>query len=218
MANCRVIVMKVVIRAEIRVICAEKKYFISFCKLISSQCSNSRSSFLSYFWCFYGVWLGNIEQCLLQNITAWKVSVFGVFLVCIFPHLDWIRTRKTSNTDTFHAVHYRPLNEKKLTWRFAGWYAMWALICSLPIAVKIMYLTPFSVPKNYLDDPLTNLTSTAWKVSKHGVISSSYFPVFRHFSRSAAVQSLRLVFFRNFLNDGFYGCEIFQLNSFFYAS
>ena len=88
----------------------------------------------------------------------------------------------------------------------------------LPIAVKIMYLTPFSVPKNYLDDPLTNLTSTAWKVSKHGVISSSYFPVFRHFSRSAAVQSLRLVFFRNFLNDGFYGCEIFQLNSFFYAS
>ena len=23
--------------------------------------------------------------------TAWKVSVFGVFLVCIFPHSDWIR-------------------------------------------------------------------------------------------------------------------------------
>ena len=23
--------------------------------------------------------------------TAWKVSVFGVFLVYIFPHLDWIR-------------------------------------------------------------------------------------------------------------------------------
>ena len=22
--------------------------------------------------------------------TAWKVSVFGVFLVCIFPHSDWI--------------------------------------------------------------------------------------------------------------------------------
>ena len=53
--------------------------------------------------------------------TAWKVSVFGVFLVRILLHLDWIRgdteyrsvfspncgkirTRKTPNTDTFHAV------------------------------------------------------------------------------------------------------------------
>ena len=48
------------------------------------------------------------------------MSIFGVFLVCIFPHSDWlprdtpylhiqstcgkIRTRKTPNTDTFHAV------------------------------------------------------------------------------------------------------------------
>ena len=24
-------------------------------------------------------------------VTAWKVSVFRVSLVCIFPHLDWIR-------------------------------------------------------------------------------------------------------------------------------
>ena len=36
--------------------------------------------------------------------TAWKVSVFGVFLVCILPHSDWIQTKKTSNADTFHAV------------------------------------------------------------------------------------------------------------------
>ena len=36
--------------------------------------------------------------------TAWKVSVFGVFLVRIFSHLDWKRTRKTPNTNTFHAV------------------------------------------------------------------------------------------------------------------
>ena len=26
----------------------------------------------------------------LKFLTAWKVSVFGVILVCIFPHLDWI--------------------------------------------------------------------------------------------------------------------------------
>ena len=28
---------------------------------------------------------------MLQSYTAWKVSVFGVFLVRIFPHLDWIQ-------------------------------------------------------------------------------------------------------------------------------
>ena len=50
--------------------------------------------------------------------TAWKVSVFGVILVGIFPYSDWIqrdtlhfqsecpkiRTRKTPNTGFFHAV------------------------------------------------------------------------------------------------------------------
>ena len=36
--------------------------------------------------------------------TAWKVSVFRIFLVSIFPRLNWIRIRKTPNTDTFHAV------------------------------------------------------------------------------------------------------------------
>ena len=36
--------------------------------------------------------------------TAWKVSVFGDFLVRIFLHSDWIRNRKTPNTDTFYAV------------------------------------------------------------------------------------------------------------------
>ena len=38
--------------------------------------------------------------------TAKKVYIFGVFLVRIFPHSDWIRTRKTPNTDTFHAVTF----------------------------------------------------------------------------------------------------------------
>ena len=51
-----------------------------------------------------GMLLGNENygQC-----TAWKVSVFGVFLVRIFPHVDWIRTTKTPNTDTFHAVRIK---------------------------------------------------------------------------------------------------------------
>ena len=36
--------------------------------------------------------------------TAWKVFIFGVFLVRISLYSDWIRTRKTPNTLTFHAV------------------------------------------------------------------------------------------------------------------
>ena len=41
--------------------------------------------------------------------TAWKVSVFGVILVRIFCHLDWIVCGKiwiriTPNADTFYAV------------------------------------------------------------------------------------------------------------------
>ena len=39
-----------------------------------------------------------------STYTAWKVSVFGVFLVRFFPHSDWIRTGKILNTDTFHEV------------------------------------------------------------------------------------------------------------------
>ena len=51
-----------------------------------------------------------------ENNTAWKVSVFAVILVRIFPHSDWIRrdlriqfecgkirNRITPNTDTFYA-------------------------------------------------------------------------------------------------------------------
>ena len=50
-----------------------------------------------------------------KSCTAWKVSVFGLFLIRVFPHSDWIwkdteskclkiRTRKTPNMDTFHAI------------------------------------------------------------------------------------------------------------------
>ena len=50
----------------------------------------------------------------LEIKTGWKISVFRVFLVRIFPHLDWIfriqsecgkiRTRKIPETDTFQSV------------------------------------------------------------------------------------------------------------------
>ena len=38
--------------------------------------------------------------------TAWKVSVLRVFLVRIFLYSEWIRTRKTPNTEIFHAVPF----------------------------------------------------------------------------------------------------------------
>ena len=40
---------------------------------------------------------------IFQVDTVWKVALFGVILVCIFPHLDWIR--RYWNTDTFYAVN-----------------------------------------------------------------------------------------------------------------
>ena len=54
--------------------------------------------------------------------TVWKESVFGAILIRIFPHLDMERywkcgkiwTRKTPNTDIFHAmVVFRILITKK---------------------------------------------------------------------------------------------------------
>ena len=39
------------------------------------------------------------------EIIAWKVFVFVVLLVRIFPHSDEIRARNTANTDTFHSVN-----------------------------------------------------------------------------------------------------------------
>ena len=59
-----------------------------------------------------------MKKCQNFISTAWKLSLFGVILVHIFPHLDWIRrvslriqsecgklrTRKAPNMNTFYAV------------------------------------------------------------------------------------------------------------------
>ena len=47
--------------------------------------------------------LNDLRTCLF---TAWKVSVFWVILVRIFPHSDWIWTRITPNAHSFYAVVY----------------------------------------------------------------------------------------------------------------
>ena len=60
----------------------------------------------------------NFDQMLTKLNTAWKVSIFGVILVRIFPHPGWLNTDRYSesfrvgpkcgkiltNTDTFHVV------------------------------------------------------------------------------------------------------------------
>ena len=59
-----------------------------------------------------------MKKCQNFINTAWKLSLFGVILVHIFPHLDWIRrvslriqsecgklrTRKAPNMNIFYAV------------------------------------------------------------------------------------------------------------------
>ena len=41
---------------------------------------------------FHTPWNYRKTRCfMIFLVTAWKVSVFGVFLVRIFPHSDWIR-------------------------------------------------------------------------------------------------------------------------------
>ena len=64
-----------------------------------------------------------------EKCTAWKVSIFGVFMVRIFPHLEWIRTRKTQNMDTFHTV---------LIPRFCQWMEIISL--SFPSIMITTYL------------------------------------------------------------------------------
>ena len=47
--------------------------------------------------------VGHLTHLVLRTSllsATWKVSVFGVILVGIFPHLDWI----TPNTDTFYST------------------------------------------------------------------------------------------------------------------
>ena len=52
-----------------------------------------------------------IQEVIIKvmDTTAWKVSVFGVILVLVFPYSDWTQTRINLNTNTFYTV-YNVLN------------------------------------------------------------------------------------------------------------
>ena len=62
------------------------------------------------------------------------MSIFGVFLVRIFPHSDWIRTRKTPNMDTFHAVLVLHINKELKS--EARQYQKWAQISIIYILAR----------------------------------------------------------------------------------
>ena len=49
------------------------------------------TSWARCFWCGLASEAWTYTDCFSWTFTAWDVSLFGVFLVCIFLHLDWIR-------------------------------------------------------------------------------------------------------------------------------
>ena len=94
-------------------------------------------------------------------LTAWKVSVFGLFLVRISPNSGWIRrntqtkcrkirTKKTPNTDTFQAEPILP----------TGKLDMMTLICNM----LLLSHESFSWRTNYsTNTPRRFHVETTWK-------------------------------------------------------
>ena len=72
----------------------------------------------------YGFWYGDTGI-----ITAQKVFIFGVFLVCIFQHSDWIRTdsislysvRMRENTDQKNSEYQHTSSSVREKPRFFSW-------------------------------------------------------------------------------------------------
>ena len=61
----------------------------------------------------------------LVIVTGWKVSVFGVFLVHIFPHSDWIRRIFSPNAGKYgpEKLRIRTLFTQCIVWT---WNRHWA--------------------------------------------------------------------------------------------
>ena len=61
------------------------------------------------------------HRFLAKWITAWKVAKYGVFLVCVFPHSDWVipnagkcGPEKTPYLDNFHAVNMPQFSKQNI--------------------------------------------------------------------------------------------------------
>ena len=89
---------------------------ISFCETISTKlifAANREIKFFERHWdrlnrknlfhkvLFFGFCVSCCYGWAAAQYTAWKVSVFGVFLIRIFRYSDWIQTRKTPYFSVF---------------------------------------------------------------------------------------------------------------------
>ena len=104
----------------------EKHLYLTFLFIKTNPHVNFKQGILDDYLSWYSLYpeIG-LLLIFIELITAWKVFVFGVFLVRIFPHSYWIRryterysvflciqsesgkirTKKTPNTDTFYALN-----------------------------------------------------------------------------------------------------------------
>ena len=87
-------------------------------------------------------------------LSAWKVAVFGDFLVLIFPHLDWIR-KDSPYLSVFNpnARNYGPKKHRIRT-VFTQWLAL-PILLSLPISMAVPILLAaqkmqFAVSRSFL--------------------------------------------------------------------
>ena len=69
-------------------------------------------------------YMGNIRR-----YYAWRVSIFGVFLVLIFPHLDLIRRDTPCNTDQENSEYGHFLRNKNYFSRSENNYYFNILFC-----------------------------------------------------------------------------------------
>ena len=99
--------------------------------------------------------INEVFNCL--NTTR-KVSAFGVFLVRIFPHPDWIRrdgsispysarmkkiqTWRTPNTDTFHVVSSVQLSFKNPSALFPNVQVSFKCLSVISVQVSKLLLVP----------------------------------------------------------------------------
>ena len=74
--------------------------------------------------------------------TVWKVSVFGVILVRIFPHSDGI----TPNTDTFYAVSYFIVREIYLSFIYCLFHHLEPNILDRTLFWAKILFVQFSIP------------------------------------------------------------------------
>ena len=114
------------------------------------------TSWARCFWCGLASEAWTYTDCFSWTFTAWDVSLFGVFLVCIFLHLDWIRrfivdmeiysvNLSIPPVDTCRSLLIRPENIRK---SYAFWCFLriqkWNIHC-------VKYNTGFLQPIFYLD-------------------------------------------------------------------